>query len=312
MQSNATAVPGLADKLKGWLTWFAGAVTGIAALFYAVGYLSLRAHADLLGLVGFVQFDHDELLQEGARFFVVAGAAIAQAVLTATAALTALGLLMLALRHTLRRIPVWPRVQAFAARCAPNVRRVAFVLVGLFFLWTLWDDIDAMRNPLCVTNALYRAPDVSACPKGYDAQTLIANLQDGTSQALRKSFSDLLFSGLGHALFLTGLAGWLARPWATRRWLVVPFLLAVALMSLLLPMVYGVMVTPVRYPRIALALADHSTDGRSLYLLRRDDKGLTVWDPTRRVLIWWPLSAILRADVEGVDNPLAFASKGKQ
>jgi len=312
MEPDATASSGIADRIKGWLTWLAGAATGIAALFYAVGYLSLRAHAELLGLTGFVQFDHDEFLQEGARFFIVAAAAIGQSVLAATAGLGALSLIVLGLRRVaLQSLAKLPRVISGAARWAPRGRRVAFAVVALAFLWTLWDDIGAFRSPLCVTSLLYRAPDLSACPKDYDAPAFISRLQEGQSQALQQAFDDLLFAGLGHAIFLTALAAWLARPWTVRRWLLLPFLLAVGLMLLLLPMTYGVMVKPVRYPRVALTLADHSANGERLYLVHRDEHGIVVWDSERRVLVWQPLSAVLRADVEGIDNPLAGVKQGE-
>lgn len=314
MPFETTAGAGLAESVKSWLTWFAGAVAGVTALLYAAGYLSLRAHANLLGLTGFVQFDHDELLQEGARFFLVAATAVGQALLSASVALVVLMLVVLALRWVARRVFTYLHEPAARANAwSSRLRWLALFAVGALFLWSLWDTLGRLRDPLCVANVLFATPDLSACPTGFDGAALIGKLRDGASRSMQAEFADLLFSGLGHALFLASVAAWLARPLAARRWIVMPFAVAIVLMLFMLPMVYGVMVKPVRFPRVALSFTDDA--GKSveqlLYLVRRDDQSLVVWDAQRRTLVWWPLSLIRKAEVEAVENPLASLGGAK-
>lgn len=314
MQSRAATGSGLAEFVKSWLTWFTGAVAGITAMLYATGYLALRAHANLLGLTGFVQFDHDEFLQEGARFFLVAATMIGQGLLSAQTALAALALLVLTLHWATRRLLARSNALVTHLRgWSPRLRLLALGAVGVLFLTSLWDNLGRLRDPLCIANVLFVAPDFSACPTDFNGAEMIGELRDGSSPKLQARFSDLLFSGLGHVVFLAFVVAWLAQPLAARRWLVLPFIIVIALMLFMLPMTYGVMVKPVRFPRLALTLnadAGKRADQR-LYLVRRDDLGIVAWDAQRRSLVWWPLSSIARAEVEAVENPLAFAGGAK-
>jgi hypothetical protein len=50
------------DSLKGFVAWVGGAVAGLSVLFYAAGYLAWRAHTNMLGLTGVIDFPHEQLL----------------------------------------------------------------------------------------------------------------------------------------------------------------------------------------------------------------------------------------------------------
>ena len=76
---DATPEPiGIAKGLKGFLLWVGGSLAGITAVFYACGYLVTRAHMSMLGLYGFVTFDGDHFLQEGAKFLMAIGKELAE------------------------------------------------------------------------------------------------------------------------------------------------------------------------------------------------------------------------------------------
>lgn len=63
----------IAAGIKSFILWIGGSLAGITAVLYACGYLVTRAHMNMLGLYGFVEFDNDHFLQEGAKFLIVAG-----------------------------------------------------------------------------------------------------------------------------------------------------------------------------------------------------------------------------------------------
>lgn len=52
---------------RGFIVGLGGALAGLTAC----GYLVTRAHLSLLGLYGLIEFNHDFILQEGAKFFIV-------------------------------------------------------------------------------------------------------------------------------------------------------------------------------------------------------------------------------------------------
>jgi hypothetical protein len=163
---------------------------------------------------------------------------------------------------------------------SPRLRWLALCAVGVLFLASLWDDLGRLRDPLCIANVLFVVPDFSVCPAGFNGAEIIGELRDSASPKLQARFSDLLFSGLGHVVLLAFVVAWLARPLAARRWLVLPFVIVIALMLFMLPMTYGVMVKPVRFPRLALTFnadAGKRADQR-LYLVRRDGQGIVAWD----------------------------------
>ena len=56
-----------------------GSLAGIAAIFYACGYLVARSHLNMLGLFGLFDFPRERYLQEGGKFFtVLAGMVISE------------------------------------------------------------------------------------------------------------------------------------------------------------------------------------------------------------------------------------------
>ena len=63
----------LVAGIKGFLVWLGGSLAAITAIFYATGYLITRAHLNLLGLHGVLDFDNHYIVQEGGKFFLVVG-----------------------------------------------------------------------------------------------------------------------------------------------------------------------------------------------------------------------------------------------
>ena len=90
-----------------------------------------------------------------------------------------------------------------------------------------------------------------------------------------------------------------------------PFAIGAATLVFLLPMSYGVIQRPIRYPRIDVTLADKTVAPFSgpLFLLSRPNNDFVLWNAVDRSVVWLPSSAISRASVTSLDNPLTVAAK---
>lgn len=315
MNREGETAPGISASIKNWITWFGGSIAAFTAALYTAGYLAVRAHVNMLGLDVVLEVGGNEFLQEGAKFAFMVGASLTLAALSVGVALAILAAPVLYARRLLTRRMTATTLTRIAHYWRRAFRPLLFAFVLIAFLWTVWSDIDVLRSPLCVTNVLYREPDLSQCGASLEdgARTFVTKLKEASPLALQSAYVAMMTTVVLHAAFLTGVAAWLAASWPLRRWLLAPFVIAVALMLSLLPMDYGVMVRPVRYPRVELTLTERASSeiGAPLYLLQASDKTFTVWDASQRSVVWLPASVILRADVRAIENPLtAPAAKG--
>src|SRR4030095_8546033 len=87
---------------------------------------------------------------------------------------------------------------------------------------------------------------------------LQAALVTGRSDVLGAVFDDL-FSVVAQLVALACLAWLVAYQWRGRGWLMAPFLVAMALFLVLLPMDYGALQRPTIYPVVRFAMKDGST-----------------------------------------------------
>jgi hypothetical protein len=113
---------GFVAGIKAFSLWLGGSLAGISAMLYATGYLITRAHLNLLGLYGIVDFGNDYIVQEGAKFFLVIGYSYVLGVilpLLAIAAVAAIVPLALAamLRKTLVRLGDRVRALPYSQAC---------------------------------------------------------------------------------------------------------------------------------------------------------------------------------------------------
>ena len=71
----------LLQRLKESIAWLGGALAALTAICYATGYYAFHAHLTMLGLGRVVDFKHEDMLLEGARFFFAVTAHLLQMML---------------------------------------------------------------------------------------------------------------------------------------------------------------------------------------------------------------------------------------
>ncbi|QSX78524.1 hypothetical protein [Agrilutibacter solisilvae] len=312
---------GIATGLKGFLLWVGGSLAGITAMLYACGYLVTRAHMSMLGLYGFVTYDSDHFLQEGAKFLLTMAQEMAEIV---AVLLAVLGLLLLvpgclALCGRRRRDAWRERYRGWRQRSAVEHtwERGRYLLYGAAFVYLIAKTgfvLDLLYAPLGVANLLYDgAAPVCATFDATDSACLRQALLRGEADNLGAAFDAQLYLALTVVL-LACVTWWIVMPWKWRAWLIAPFIVSVALCLLLLPMDYGVLQRPTIYPVLRLVREPPvaATPGR-LFLISKTDGEFVVWDAVAHKVTWIPAGGISSAEIVQVRDlfePVPASSQG--
>jgi hypothetical protein len=311
---------GFVAGIKAFSLWLGGSLAGISAMLYATGYLITRAHLNLLGLYGIVDFGNDYIVQEGAKFFLVIGYSYVLGVIlpllgiAAVAAIVPLALTAM-LRKTLVRLG--DRVRACFPRFGPEgVLRVAVFAGLLFFFFRDTDHLlDEFQVPLCVANLLYPdpGPDGAPCGSPMMAKARAVKAAILNRNKVNRAMLNEMFSGLLYATAKTGVLTYLiwqvVRPWRRwRLWLVALPSVAVCFYGVSLLLDYAVLQKPVVYPRIVVTLTEPSPFwlNSPLFLLNKTTNDFVIWDSLARRLVWVPSGSVKRVEVVGVDDLFAF------
>jgi len=311
----------LLDRLKASIAWLGGALAALTAICYATGYYAFHAHLTMLGLGQVVDFKHEDMLLEGARFFFAVTAHLLQMVL----ALGAGGAGLLALLAFLGEIgPLARRARLgrawLGARCAAlDTARPALkgtlLLAALVAL--LMAHTDRFFYPLLalgrIDSLLFRAGAQATA----DCRALIPATGSGLPPAVA---SALLMQGERCGVFVLAefrrlLDGYLVLLAAiglsfSLQALIRPPLLARAcrlvlavygmVYTLLLPIGFGILVRTAVYPLASLELkAGAPASGN---LMARNDKSLLLWLPAERRAVWYPSENIARLQMTGQSN----------
>jgi hypothetical protein len=291
---------------RSFIVGLGGALTGITAMMYTCGYLVTRAHLNLLGLYGLIEFNHDYILQEGAKFFLATAYSTGREILyplsIVVPIILPLILLGLFLRDHARR--GWDRLHSRLPRL--DIERWLRVLAFVALFGALVEHsetyLDKFEHPLCFSNLLYTDADTPNC------SVPIAKKGDGLRDALFRSDKTILDSafhelaiGLLQAIILAYLTWRVTIPWRLHAWCIAPSFFATALYLILLPMDYGVLQRSINYPRIALTFDDKTTFPVSgpLFLMNKSAGDFVVWGAASRKLFWVPLASVRRAEVDG-------------
>lgn len=309
---------GLVAGVKAFTLWLGGALAGISAMLYATGYLVTRAHLNLLGLYGIVDFGHDYFIQEGSKFYLVIGYSYVLSVvlpLLAIAGIAAIGFgaLGFALRKAHVR-PLMPRLKALLARFEPDdgsLRIAAFAVLLIAFLLDADKFLIEFQVPLCVSNLLYAdhgsldaacGGQMQAKKKMLEAAILHRNID--FASMLNESFSSLLYA-IAKTVLLVYLMWRVVLPWKRwRLWLVAPLMVALCFYTISLPLDYAVLQRPVIFPRIRLALSGDSLPAFNgpIFLLSKTASDFVIWDSSARRLLWIPSAGVKRLEVIGVGD----------
>lgn len=312
---------GIATGLKGFLLWIGGSFVGITAVLYACGYLVTRAHMSMLGLYGFVTFDKDHFLQEGAKFLLAIAKDLAE---TIALLFVPLGLLLLvpgtlALLGKRRREALTNRYRNWRKRGSTRqaTERGRCVLYGAAFVLLVvvtGYSLDRLYAPLEVSNLLYERTTSSPCATFVDTDSLCLR------QALLRGEADNLAAAFGTQLSLTVaiallacVTWWIVMAWRWRGWLIAPFVVSLGLCLLLLPMDYGVLQRPTVYPVLHLVPnAPAPTSSTRLFLINKSAGEFVVWDPGAHKVAWIPANAVSSAEIVQVRDLFAGPVSGPQ
>lgn len=318
----------LFQRLKESIAWLGGALAALTAICYATGYYSFHAHLTMLGLGQVVDFKHEDMLLEGARFFFVVTAHLLQMVLALGAGLVSV-LVAFALlgeigplRRGWGRFVEWfgaRRVALGAARPTLTSTLLLAVLVLLliahtnrfFYPLLALGRIDGLlfRTGVQATNdcrALIPADNIGLTPAV--AATLV--MQGGRCSAYLLGEFRRLLDGYLALLIAINLFFYLTphiRPALLGR--VFRMVLAVygLVYALLLPVDFGILVRAAVYPLASLEFKNGTVLKGNL--MTRNDKNLLLWLPAERKAIWYPADAAT-VQVIGQDNLFSHPEGG--
>lgn len=284
-------------EITALLGWLSGSLAGIAAIFYACGYLIKRAHLNLLGIGALFSFSEEQYTQEGARFIADMADLLAR---------IALPLLMVAITlaaafFLLRRTGLRHQMDAAKEKCTELAeqkpwawRSAAYAVLLVFLVFLIDRELALFGAPLTVSDLLF-APSAAA---DGNAGQIRAWLVAGDRASLDNLYFNLTLAVIkGGVLFL--LAWRVVEPWRLRILLTAPFALAFLLSVLMLPMAYGVLKRPAKFPRIVADSESKLLAGvrGEVYLLDKTDDEFILWDAAARRVIWLPRDEVKSAEI---------------
>lgn len=297
---------------SGWLT---GALAGVGAILYALGYLVTRAHLNCLGVSGLFDQSNFFFIQEGAMFLLDVAVIIARTLLPIVVVLGIIAAVLVVAGYGIARI-LASRAPSLAERMnqwkdvmlswREHLLLCQVLYAGLLMLFFVHTDtyLNDFNRPLQISNVLYGesgiGTTVSSDPKTV---ALRKSLLQGEEKLTHAYFFNLLFGEVLAGLLLMMAwrvtDGWRWQPmWVS--WFVISFIIY----SASLPMMYGVLWVSAEYPIITFKSPDDTlTHGLgTLYLLSKTDTEFVVWDAQGKRLLWIPKDEIKWADVKRVGN----------
>jgi hypothetical protein len=293
-----------------FIAWLTGSLAGIAAVLYACGYLVTRAHLNFLGLYGLFEYSNEHFIQEGGKFLLALtheGARRALSLLV-TSGLLWLGLLVL-ISGVLKLVPAFSglvdkgKIWLSRLQGSTFLRRLLYSF--LLFLLILHSEKyhESFTSPLMVSNLLYQtaAPSLTATDQEKEVAKITSWLLNGDAESAYTNFRDLLWADVLAAGLL--VLGWRSTwGWRLHVLATAPFLISFLIYTISLPMAYGVLVRPTKYPVIVLTPGQDPLPSSQgiLFLLKKTDHEFVVWDSGRRVVLWIPKNSVTRAEVTSV------------
>lgn len=287
-----------------FLGWLSGSLAGIAACFYAFGYLVTLANLHRLGLdVYLFRYDPSFYMSRGASFF-----------LYVTIFTVIVSLILLPFAAAIMVTKFWVdgrlahgdaktllnRLARIANRHAGKWRGLAFVILLVPLAWQLVPRFFDLTQLLLVTDLLYGPaaadPDVSDVQPAFSQQNLDRKFDTAV----------LGFLGAGGLLYL---AWHMTAPFRLHYLMIAPFLLVFALYGSSLPLIYGVAKILSQFSQISIVRDEGEQGGapESLFLLNKTDQEFLLWDPGRKTVLWLPVSGVVSARI-GQQVPIADTS----
>jgi hypothetical protein len=301
-------------NIAGFLGWLAGALAGVGAVLYALGYLIFSAHLKFLGIYGMLDENSAYFVREGGIFVADVVMDIAQVLLPLSSIIGVFALLAAGLRFWLApRLRKWfPALYEREGRWWgaflrwPKWRELFYVVLFLLFLEHSGWYLNQFNRPLLISSALYGACCASNSAKADDKEMVELRefLLGGNEEQRDTYFLNLLWGEALSGLLL--FSAWrVTAGWKSRRLLLSWFVLGFLIYSVLLPMDYGVLINSTQYPVITLNPKDDAAltkDFGKLFLISRTAEDFIVWDARTKEIVWVPKSELKRAQVAGVED----------
>lgn len=311
----------LLQRLKESIAWLGGALAALTAICYATGYYAFHAHLTMLGLGRVVDFKHEDMLLEGARFFFAVTAHLLQMVLALGAAGVS-GLVLVALLGEIgplarraRHVGEWlsaKRAELGAARPALKGTLLLTAVVILLIAHT-----DRFFYPLLALGRIDSLLFRTGVQATDDCRALIPLAGTGLPPAVAAS---LLTQGERCSVFLLAefrrlLDGYLVlliaislafsfnaaiRPPLLARAFRLVLAVYAMVYTLLLPVAFGILVRAAVYPVASLAFKEGPAVRGNL--MTRNDKNLLLWLPAERKAMWYPTETVSTIQVIGQAN----------
>jgi hypothetical protein len=325
---------GILRTFATFIGWLAGALAGVSAIFYAIGYLITRSHLTLLGIYGLFDEGNVQLITKGAMF-TLSIASFAGAVLLPLSALFGVGalfvwLVILILRYCGLTEFIQTQTEPFikwAQKPSFNVVLYVALLLLLVRHYDLYSE--SFQSPLLISNVLYNSNDgrhtelsddgnskVSSSrqsaatrfhdPDSADIDNIRQWLEKGNTKGAHDHFRMLLWGEVFAGLLLA--AAWhVTIEWQQRALWLSYFAINFAAYTVSLPMIYGVLVDPIEYPVITLDSSDQSLTHAvgKLFLLNKTDQEFVLWDSHDKRILWIPKSEVKWAAVQQTENIFA-------
>jgi hypothetical protein len=293
--------PGIVGNLTGAIGWLASSLGVIGALLYACGYLISIAQLHLLGLGRLMSYGHDHYVQEGGRFLADTSSTAAIIVALFSPMLIILAILTFGATILWRKASAghygWMRrIAPLRARVAVAWRGAAYAIL-LFLLLYHYGDAGEFGRPLTLGNVLFTDPSAETAP---DLVKMHKFLLTGQSDFFSAAFENTLLTYLAVGLLFLA-CHYVTSTWRWRRLAIAPFVLIFALYSLLFPMLYGVLKSPVEFPVVMIWSGDgaKSAEGQRSFLLNLGEHEAVLYVAAERKVMWRRLDQISRLDVIG-------------
>lgn len=309
---------GLLKEIAASVTWLSGSLCGLGVIVYACGYLLIRAHLHMLGIEPVYDYGNQRYIQEGAKFLFVLTDTVSRTLLSlgAVAAIAVATFLLLAavavaaLRVSLGEAKWRPALLRRVARSRlifrTNHRCLCYFLYACLLAILLsysGRHLSDFQAPLSVTGLMF-ADHRATPPEDPRAAEIAALLVKGDQDRLFDGFFDLTLFAIISAVLL-GAAAWITPRSGLRLLMLAPFALTFMMCLMLLPMAYGVLMLPARFPRVTASIETPMTADKAsnLFLIAKTEQEFVLWDGANKRILWIPKERMKGLDI-GEAEPL--------
>jgi hypothetical protein len=297
-----------------FITWLSGSLAAIAAFLYAFGYIATLSNLHALGLSPLVlSFDPLFYLQRGSSFTIYVIRLLFQVLLIPMIVLVVVTLIVLAVTHFWRERKLTERLLHKHGAVSGKIetwKTLLYVLVLLILFWEMSTSYDDLTRVLTISDLLYKTEgkEIDDAATRAMRRALRTDRQNaGVAALIHTSFLDsVLFLLEITVLFY---AAWHLTPGRRfRPLLITPFALALAMFFVSLPMIYGILILPNKYPIVRIAAKDTTVNTTAAYyLLNKTAREIVVWDGSNKRVLWLPIESVTKVEVDRIES-LSFAS----